>query len=346
MAARQKALTQPSELLPHPGCPTCGGQDACLAAPSLPADYPACRTPLLATSRARVRELLAWMAATRGLEPEALDTLADRVVERFGRDRMRFSEVFEPSFSLGPAGGEFFRFSYAFPGHREDRPATEEALLGLAEPLGQPVTTHLECMAPAFGDRSVQQPLFGLAAPARGAPLAKLYLQFEPEAGAQALALAGRLTSIGSLTRRFAGRALHLLGIDLGPGGISGVKLYFLEPELDLGRGGGLQDATPLLADLVKRGRHRLRDALIIHRAAGPDDPGLDRPAMIDFGLLANELRWQDLVACPSLGGLAERPQVTALMNRFRLAVRRLSVAPGDAPRINVYYTLTEVETP
>jgi hypothetical protein len=337
-------VIQPFAQLPHAGCPTCGGQDACLAGRWPTAAYPQCRRPLRSTSLSAVHRLFAWMQASLEATDERLQRLAAALAERFARDRQHYSEVFEPSFSSGPGGTQVFRFSYAFPGYSRDPGGCCEALRALAAPLPATTRAQLARLTAALGELPLQQALFGLAAADRDRLRTKLYLQFDPAAGAEALAAAARLTAIGDLSRRFAGRELHLLGIDLGARGIVGIKLYFQYAEASHQQLEAMLGPQAILDELAELRPAGLRRPLLIHRAEAAADPGLDRPAALDFGLLDNDLRWPQLAACPTLAAVGDDPAVAELLQRFRLAVRRVSLGLGRRPGIKVYYVLTEPE--
>ena len=168
-------------------------------------------------------------------------------------------------------------------------------------------------------------PLVGIAYDGADAWRLKIYLQFHDDAGDAAWRIARRLVGRADLHRLFAGQRLHLLGIDLGPHGIAGAKLYVRHPEVAIRDVSHLAGPVTLLDDLAAAGRTHLRNLLVIHRLRRPDDPALATPAEVDFALGENELLWDDLETTAALRALrGPSAPVTELAAEFGIAVRRV----------------------
>src|SRR5262249_53958531 len=149
------------------------------------------------------------------------------VLERFDHDRATVSEVLEPSVSWDEEGWHLLRFSYAFHGYRRDTAGASHSTRAFLDPFGDEA---LEFATPILrlGEQEpiVEQLMFGYAADGPARHRLKLYLQFADGSGARALALADRAVPGLDAARRFAGRDLHLLGIDYTGGRLLGAKLY------------------------------------------------------------------------------------------------------------------------
>jgi hypothetical protein len=173
--------------------------------------------------------------------------------------------------------------------------------------------------------------LFGYA---RGTPTGrvKLYLQFKDGAGSAPLALARAVTGV---RRPLASESLplHLLGLDVGDEGLAGAKFYFLARALAPGE----------TSTWAPRWHRPLANALLIHRAQGPDDPGAARPSDLDFAPDESGFGWSELAASTALAPYgALLSSLADLSREFRLRVRRVSLARPPAHRLNVYYALDE----
>jgi DNA repair photolyase len=130
-----------------------------------------------------------------------------------------------------------------------------------------------------------------------------------------------------------------MVGVDVGPDGVSGAKLYFTAEPLSLDA--AWRAGSPIVQDLRAAGLTALRDALVIHRLGGGEDAGRGAPPEVDFGLARNEIPWRVLRALPAFA--AARPRgLDALEARFRLAVRRISFSPRRADTLTAYYVLAE----
>jgi len=333
---------------PRPMCPTCGEQSACRASGQVKDDYPRCHRPLLGTSLDRVADLLAWWNRFHGCGGDSrLGDLQRALLTRLATDRMRFSEVFEPSWSHDGDGWHFWRFSYAFPGFRNDPTSDMRDLLAFCRPFGDELTGQVRTLLSPVLDPAVFLPLLGLAYDTPTSWRVKLYLQFRDDAGDEPLRVASRLTGRTDLHRLFRKRSLHLVGIDLGAHGIAGAKLYFLQPRIpsrDVPRGGR---PVELIEYLTNAGLDELRNLLVIHRMRRRDDPYLENPAELDFALQDNDLCWEDLAASPTLRKVrrGESPSPLAtLESGFRIGVRRISVSVGGTEKLTVYYVPTEVD--
>lgn len=258
--------------------------------------------------------------------------LLDAVIDRFAIDRRSFSNVLEWSVSAGPRGVDTARFSYAFPRWSSDRAQLSQLVVAWGEKLGDSAAAAVRGLVRAARRPIVQQILVGIAR-GRGEPTrVKLYLQFRDDAGTAALALARDVIGLRSPTTSDA-LPLHLLGLDVGDGGLSGAKLYFVKARLaDEVRGTPLE---PFAA--------RIDDALLIHRIEGPDDERAAAPTEIDFALTGRAPSLDELAG--TTGACAAAAEcLTGLGREFQLRSRRISLSLGGAPKTNVYYVLDEQE--
>jgi hypothetical protein len=326
----------------------------------------------------RVQALFeAWRELDGVTAPEAR-AQERALLSAFARDRERFSDIFEASFSIAAAGADLaasgglegradlaaraepaplvehaYRFSYAFPGFRAEiaqagaQPAAHAASAALAimGPFGATVTAATRRLLRAATDPAVEQPLVGIAWDRGGAPRHKVYLQFRDGAFGAA-ALAERVLGIDGLAKRVEGARLHMLGVDLGRDGLTGAKLYVLHPSA--GPGDGAFGAALAAALGPIGGGRAIRNALAIHRITQDSAAGtLPPPSDADLGLAENDLVWDDVARAPNLADLLGRSRVAAaLLSRFSIGARRLSIGLGAAPRLTVYYGLREVEEP
>ncbi len=206
-------------MFPGPRCAGCGSRDACAAIGALRPEYPRCRTPLRGVDLGRTAALFAWLARAGGVEAPEVRALEGAVVERFGRDRLVFSDVLEASFSCDRDGGHLYRFSYAFPGFRADPAGVGATLLDFCRPFGPHVEDACRAVLRAARSRAVAQPRFGFAQDGAGRFRVKLYLQVHAAEAAAGRDLAGRMLGRRLPEGLAAGAPLHLLCFDLGAGG-------------------------------------------------------------------------------------------------------------------------------
>lgn len=293
----------------------------------------------------------AWCALDGVAAPEAR-ALREAVTEALARDRERFSDVFEPSFSIDEAGEHAFRFSYAFPGFRGAPAPAVASALAAAAPFGPAITAATKRLLRAAADPSVEQPLVGLAWDRGAEPRHKVYLQFRDAAGPAAADLAARVLGLPWLPSALAAAPpapaaaprLHMLGVDFGREGLLGAKLYLAHPLVAPGDGALARALAPLAA-----GPRPFRNVLAIHRlgpasrAAAALPPASD----VDLGLAENGLAWEEVAKAPDLAlDLGRSRSFALLFSTFRLGVRRLSLGLAAGGRRTVYYALREVEEP
>ena len=323
-------------------CFLCSARPACDEAGACRAEYPACRRSLQSVDLDAARQLFAWLGEKQGVGGPTLDRIADLVVGQLELDRLRFSETFEPSMSWSPDGWQLYRFSYAFPSFLEDREQVTQTIESMCAPFGDGVVASGRRIMAAARDRCVEQPIFGLAFDSPESWRAKLYLQFHDSAGDRPFRLVQRLTQCPDLRPLFPGRLLHLVGLDLAPGGMSAVKLYFLEHATDITTLTGPLASVELLRHLAGRGLERIVNLLTIHRMKGPDDPRLAQPVEVDFALAENELQYVDLAASETFRAAeAEEAPFPRLSDHLEVSPRRISVPMGSPTKLNIYYVLT-----
>ncbi len=336
-------LMQPGQL--HPRCGLCALQTQCAPAGHPRPEFPDCWQPLRPTRLDHARELLDWLTERHAVSDPRFGALCDVLLACFATDRLRFSEILEPSCSRDAAGWHSLRFSYGFPGFREDPDAVAGAVLALAEPFAAGWRPWLRQALAAARHRAVEHPIVGLAYDGPGRWRWKLYLQFAPGAGRAAREIVARLTGARDLGARLGAGALHLVGFDLGADGLTQVKFYVLHERLLLAEASSRLGAVALLDDLRAAGRESLLNVLAIHRLRRADDAALDRVGEIDFALAENDLDFPTVAACPCLAALrvAESPLVD-IAQRWPIAVRRVSTPVGPAAKFNAYYVLTAME--
>jgi radical SAM superfamily enzyme YgiQ (UPF0313 family) len=332
-----------ARLFPGPRCPLCGAQDRCRAAGRVRDEYPACEEPLRGTPPKRVRALLAWCARQHRLRDPRLAATTRVLLRRFARDDAAFANIFDPSASWDADGWHLYRYTYEFPGYAGDRAGVTRALLELCAPFGDRMVSFATRLLRLAAAPCVTQVLYGLAYDGPERFRVKLYLQFADGADAAALELARRAVGRADVGAAAGGRELHLLGVDLGPRGLTGAKLYLRHPRVRLADAAQTLGPSPLLADLAAAGVTELRDVLAIHRLRRRADPAAGAPAEIDFGLRENDLDFGALRALPSLRPILSGADALAeLERRFRIAVRRVSVPAGRLDKLNLYYVLAE----
>ena len=328
--------------------------------------------------RVRLDRLEALFAAWRALDgvtaPEAL-ALERALLAAVARDRDLFSDVLEASFAMGARGEHAYRFSYAYPGFRgvpvtsgpsppaipSSSPAAPPSplsaaavasALACAAPFGPAVVAATRRLLRAALDPAVEQPLIGLAWDRAGAPRHKVYLQLRDAAGPAAAALAERVLAMPGLAARIGDARLHMLGVDFGPAGVTGAKLYIAHESVTAAEAPPSPDRALDIASALARalpaGR-RVHNVLAVHRLTAADlsAPALPPASDVDFGFADNALAWTEVAAAPQLAPILARSRVASrLLSDFRIGVRRLSVATTFAPAFTVYYALRELEEP
>lgn len=282
---------------------------------------------------------------TRNTRLERLDALIDAiwgpggsaaerrllaaVRARFAGDRRRFSDVLEWSLAESPGGVDLARFSYGFPSWRGERADVQRVVRAWAEALGPGVAAAAGAFLRAAASPAVAQVLVGYARGAGEPPRAKLYLQFADDAGPAALRLARAVTGAAVPTSS-DGLPLHLLGLDVGEGGLAGSKLYFLQARAD-----------EAAVERWLGWRRALDGVLLIHRARAPDDEAVAQPAAVDFAV---DGAWDAVRTSPAARRCGRGLDAfAALADGFRLRPRRVSFSLG-APAMNLYYVLDEAE--
>lgn len=321
----------PGSTFPLPLCAACALQDECVARGAPFDDYPECRRPLRSTSLARQAALLSWCDRGQGGPDERLAAVDARILDRFASDRNRYSEIFEPSVSRDGAGWHLRRYSYAFPGYRDDPAGVRDAVASLASPFGENFESWFAGTLARAADRAVDEVLFGVAWESASEWRLKLYLQFADGDRNAALGAAARVLSFPALRERFAGERLHLLGLDVGPAGLGAVKLY-LEGEVS---------AIPWLEGLGP-----IRKALRIFRLA-PGRRLPDDPVEVDFPLAENGLLFDDVARLAPVRAVVDGADpLSALGREFRIAVRRVSVSVPSPGKFTAYFVLTETDAP
>lgn len=294
----------------------------------------------------------AWRALDAITAPEAAG-LERALLAALARDRELYSDVLEASFAIGPRGERAYRFSYAFPGFRGAPSSSSAAVasaLACAAPFGPAIVAATRRLLRAATDPAVEQPLVGLAWDRAGAPRHKVYLQFRDAAGPAAAALSERVLGIPGLAARIGDARLHMLGVDFGPAGLSGAKLYIAHASVIASEPAAAAPAPLDIASALARALpagHRVRNVLAVHRLGSSDCAvgGLPPASDVDFGLADNDLTWDALARAPTLASILARSRLpSTLFSAFRIGVRRLSIGTGVAPGATVYYALREVE--
>ncbi len=291
-----------------------------------------------------MRQLAQRLCRHHRVQDPRVEAVFQLVAELLGRHGTRYAEIFEPSLSWLGAEAQLLRFSYAFPGYGEQPEDTARCILDLCRPFGTGVREVAARVVRALQAGCVEQPLFGLAYDGPESWRVKLYLQFRAEHGREASALAARLLG-GRKLEGGDGEGegeLHMLGLDVGDGGVQRAKLYYRYPRLSVADFAARMGRVELVADLARAGMAELCELLAIHHltSAGAGDIGPVRE--IDFALRDNGLLPRDLEASPSLARLFDPAGPAApLFASFPLAIRRVSVATGGSDKLNVYYLLT-----
>lgn len=329
--------------LPHPRCGLCAEQASCASNERVRPEFPDCRQPLRPTRRDHPQQLLEWLAGYHAIRDPRLAAVLDVLFERFAGDRLRFSEILEPSCSWDSAGWHLLRFSYGFPAFAEEPEAVAGTVRALAAPFAASWAPWLRRALVLARGRAVEHPIVGLAYDPPGRWRWKLYLQFVPAEALAALELVQTLTGARDLSSRLGSPNLHMVGFDFGEAGLARVKLYVQHDRVNIGStGAGSIGPVALFDDLVAGGHDHLRNVLAIHKMSRSDDPELGRVREIDFALAENDLDVQALSACPSVGvlDLVHSP-LQAVAQRWPLTVRRVSAPLGPLTKFNLYYVLT-----
>ena len=322
-------------------CDTCVGRSVCARSGGRRSEYPACHRAVQRTALGRLAALIARCGEQHGIERARRDGLIELVSAQHRADRERWSEILEFSVARAGSAERMLRFSYAFPGFRSEPSAAARFVAGLSALYCVEERTVLERGLELSAHSSVELVLVGLEDAGSAGFRLKLYLQFRDDAGVETHSLASEWLGWPVLAARFAGRRLHMVGIDAGARGVSGAKLYFAVEGAEIPTLGGPCHA--LLAELGRLRIESLRDALVVHRMRSRDDDLVETPAQLDFGLAANEAPWRLLERLPSLAPL--RPHFLEQLARdFRLAVRRLSLSLASEPGMTAYYVLAEEE--
>lgn len=282
-------------------------------------------------SLARQQALLDALFTTGGAASPEERALLGAVLARFAADRLEYSDIFECSLSQEGDAVDRRRFSYAFPGFRRAPERVAQTVLEWGALLGPAEAAAAQTVLRAARHRAVEQVLFGYARGVGGQVRAKYYLQFSDAAGGAALELARAMIGTRQPTASDALR-LHLLGLDVGPGGLVGAKLYFERAEL------------PAEETAQRLGWPRtLRRVLLIHRLSGADGADFETPSELDFAPGDSGLGWDELATTPVLQPFAAaRAAYAALAADFRLRARRVSVSLRGPAKTNVYYVLDE----
>ena len=321
-------------------CDVCAQREACAPEGRRP-DYPSCHRPIRRTRLDRLAELLRACASPHDLDPLRLDALTALLVDRHALDRDHYSEVFALSASRSRGQEHLFRFSYALPDFREAPGRALALARGIGGLYGEAALRLFEHGLALAEDPAVMLPLLGLEDDGAGRFRAKISLQFADGAGAAALSIAERLFGATGWEERFAGRRLHMIGVDAGPHGLVGAKLYFDASPLRLDA--SWLASSGLVADLRAAGVEALTDALAIHRFASADDPRGEIATEVDFGLASNELPWSVIRALPRFASAAPAT-LAALESAYHLGVRRLSIEAASDDKLTSYYILAEHE--
>ncbi len=326
---------------PKPKCPLCSRWASCKSLGNTDPSYPDCARPLLATSVKRTGQLLDALFGHDKLSPLFKKTL----LKWFGRHHETYSEVFEPSMSMDSHGLHLSRFSYAFPGFRDEAEMVLRELKSLAHELGKGPEDAVHRLEKALCDPVVTQPIIGLAWDSVRSWRFKLYLQFAPKQSANPLKMAQAILGDTRLMNIFQGKSLRLLGMDLGPDGMIGAKLYFHYPYGELIEPGRWSvNKDHLLSWMAGKGLGPPKDALIIHRLTEPGDTTLQAPAELDFSLPETGVLLDVLQGQADVKDLFAFPEVRRIWRDFSLAARRISVSLKGRHKLNLYYVLTEME--
>lgn len=276
-----------------------------------------------------------WLRSVQ-TSPEAL--AAQRVVlERFVRDDAFSSDVFEPSVTSVDGVVQSARFSYALPAFGERPGETARWATTFARCFGSDVERTFANVLRGSRRECVEQILVGAVLAGAGEWVAKLYVQFHD----------GQRQETSEFVRTFLGLPeissprgdLHLLGIDVGPGGVKLVKLYFLMPVVERPKASG---TTPEIDCLFDAAGGRLQNVLFIHRLRpGAPAKTFEQPSDIDLHIGENGLRWEELARAQAFAGHARLVAEQARLGREHdFVVRRLSLSVGESRRVTLYGAL------
>lgn len=294
----------------------------------------------------RVCGLFRCLREAAGLEEPAYSTLEEGVLERLRREAPRYSALLEFSLGLTRAGVSVYRFSYSFP--NLDAAAFSEAAASIrawSAPFGEGTREVTERLLSAATPDVVPQLLVGLDA-APGSWRWKLYFQFRPGQATDKLRLLSRVLPPATLRRLSAVYAhLHLVGFDITPRGLLGVKLYFLRPPA---AARAWQTAYPTCGFLrrVFAPAAPLSDMLEIWRI-DRERAVCVRADELDFGLSVNGATWADVERFAAASGLGEGLAAwRAVTEGFRLGLTRLSVSAARDDKLNLYYVPLDIAEP
>lgn len=276
----------------------------------------------------RARDLLQALADRDGLP--GTRPLEGPLLERYAEDGVRRSNVLEPSLSGSGQVVTFYRFSYGFPTFRRDPSRAADTMLRVAQAVGDAAVEATRKIRKAMMQACVEQPIVGFASDAAARRRFKLYLMFRAGADGPARALAREV--LGAAMEPAQPGCLHMVGLDVGSAGLTGAKLYFEHPTLELSR------------EYCSRSRE-LRRALAIHPLTAPDDQSPE-PVAIDFAPVDSGLAWADVEEDLARDHRAVTVAFRELCGSFRLQARRVSVSRGASRRLNLYYELADEVTP
>ncbi|MCC6645969.1 MAG: hypothetical protein IT374_10410 [Polyangiaceae bacterium] len=255
------------------------------------------------------------------------------IAEAFESDQWRESNVLEPSITGDARGVRGYRFSYGFPRYRADPARSQRFAVGVARVVGGEAQDAARRVARAAAAPCVEQPIVGFSHDTDGAPVLKLYLLFGDGHDSAARRLAASVLGSERAVAAVEG-GLHLLGLDVGAGGLRRAKLYGLHralPWAEVASRLGL-DASALPVETV-------HDALLIHEVRSPEDL-TSTPRAVDLPLRAQRATFAELA--PHLArihpGAVERYQELAV--RHPLRMRRVSIGAHASPKLNLYYEL------
>jgi hypothetical protein len=272
----------------------------------------------------RSRALFAELARRSGGTSPTLRAMEDVLFERYAIDCDRFGDVLEPSLSAVGDEVSGYRFSYGFPTFRRQPRSVAETVVRMAGSVGDAAVAASRRVLRAAQRPCVAQPIVGYADDGGGRCRFKLYLLFTPGLDGAARALVREV--LGASREPTQAGEMHMLGLDVGPGGVTGAKLYFEHAALE----------AP--GDIAPHGAGGLRSALAIHAIVAPDDASAE-PVAVDFSLPENDLDWSAVSASLAKAHPAAVRTVAELQERFPLRVRRLSCFRAPR-RLNVYYVL------
>lgn len=326
-----------------PVCAFCKWQEECIKTGQLRSPGGECFEAVRLPTVERMRDLSRWWRGTTQEPGSPALEVVDRLLQRYGKDRQEYSEIFEPSVSLDERGWRFFRFSYGFPGFRREPAAIRDFISSLWEPYGAELCKWVKGLLWYSTDPCVEQLIVGLDDEGPGRWRAKLYFQFADDSGDAPWELATRISRNSKIEGLERWDGLHLLGLDLVSEGICGIKWYVKKKVADLSDPTAPWNHSELLSVLRQRGVESLRNLLVIFREGARDDPQLLVPREVDFLLPENQISLEALSSSETFRPLLQPgTPLQEMVSAFRIAPRRLSVPLGDEGKINLYYLLIE----